>query len=71
MPETGAAVFIPWLMTKYPGEYTLNQTRTLQRRIAQWRLDQGSQEEKMRKIMTTETPWPAVPIEIAASQPSE
>ena len=71
MPETGAAVFIPWLMTKYPGEYTLKQTRTLQRRIAQWRLEQGSQEEKMRKIMTTETPWPAVPIEIATSQPAK
>jgi len=55
--------------TKYLGEYTLKQTRTLQRRIAQWRLDQGSQEEKMREIMTTETPWPALPIEIVASQP--
>lgn len=23
MPETGATMFIPWLMTKYLGEYTL------------------------------------------------
>ena len=52
MPETGGKKLIQWLMDKYPGEYTVGQTRTLQRRVAQWRQEQGSQEEKMRALMT-------------------
>jgi hypothetical protein len=52
MPETGGKELLQWLMGKYPGEYTVGQTRTLQRRVAQWRQEQGSQEEKMRALMT-------------------
>ena len=66
MPETGATILMPWLMAKYPGEYTVKQTRTLQRRIALWRLEQESQEKKMREFMITE---PALTIEIAAAKP--
>lgn len=58
MPETGGKKLIQWLMSKYPGEYSLGQTRTLQRRIAQWRQEQGSQEDKMRTLMTTATQVP-------------
>lgn len=50
-PETAATALIEWLMAKYPGEYTVGHTRTLQRRIAQWCLEQGSQEERMRALM--------------------
>ena len=66
MPETGATALMPWLMAKYPGEYTVKQTRTLQRRIALWRLEQESQEKKMRELMITE---PALTIEITAAKP--
>jgi len=55
MPETGGKELIQWLVDKYPGEYTVGQTRTLQRRVAQWRQEQGSQEEKMRALMTATT----------------
>ena len=58
MPETGGKELIQWLMGKYPTEYTVGQTRTLQRRIAQWRQEQGSQEEKMRALMTATTQPP-------------
>ena len=69
MPETAATKLIPWLMAKYPGEYSAKHTRTLQRRIAQWRLEQGSQEEKMRALMITEKEsLPAFTIETAASE---
>lgn len=54
MPEMTAIDLIAWLMKKYPGEYALKQTRTLQRRIAQWRLEQEGQEKKMRALMVTE-----------------
>ncbi len=58
MPEIGGKELIQWLMGKYPGEYTVGQTRTLQRRVAQWRQEQGSQEEKMRTLMTAITEPP-------------
>lgn len=56
MPETNAKEIILWLMEKYPNQYAEGQTRTLQRRIAQWRRDQESQEEKLRALMINETP---------------
>jgi len=55
MPETNAKEIILWLMEKYPNQYAEGQTRTLQRRIAQWRRDQESQEEKLRALMINET----------------
>ena len=60
MPETGGKELIQWLMGKYPGEYTEGQTRTLQRRVAQWRQEQGSQEDKMRALMTGATQPPLI-----------
>jgi hypothetical protein len=56
MPETNAKEIILWLMEKYPNQYTKGQTRTLQRRIAQWHRDQESQEEKLRALMVKENP---------------
>ncbi len=58
MPETGGKELIQWLMSKYPGEYSVGQTRTLQRRIAHWRQEQGSQEVKMRALLTSTTQSP-------------
>ena len=55
MPESAATALIQWLMVKYPGEYNVGHTRTLQRRIAQWRQEQCNLEEKMRALMTAET----------------
>ena len=71
MPETGGKELIQWLMSKYPGEYSVGQTRTLQRRIAYWRQEQGSQEEKMRALLTSTTQSP-LPYSItpAGVQPS-
>ncbi len=51
MPETTAVELIRWLMGKYQGKYSVGQTRTLQRRIAQWRQEQESQEKKLRTLM--------------------
>ena len=50
-PEITAKQIIDWLMSKYSDKYSLRQTRTLQRRIAQWRLEQESQEEKLRTLI--------------------
>lgn len=58
MPDTGGKELIQWLMDKYPGQYTVGQTRTLPRRVAQWRQEQGSQEEKVRALMTATTQAP-------------
>ena len=55
MPETTAVELIRWLMGKYQGKYSVGQTRTLQRRVAQWRREQESQEEKLRVLMTDDT----------------
>ena len=55
MPESAATALIQWLMVKYPGEYNVGHTRTLQRRIAQWRQEQCNMEEKMRAVMIAET----------------
>ncbi len=51
MPEMTAKQIIEWLMRKYTNQFSLGQTRTLQRRIAEWRLQQESQEEKLRGLM--------------------
>jgi hypothetical protein len=58
IPETTARTVIQWLMEKYPSQFSAGQTRTLQRRIAQWRKEQESQEEKLRALMINETPPP-------------
>jgi len=36
-PENNAKKMVMWLMDKYPDKFSIGQTRTLQRRIAQWR----------------------------------
>jgi len=58
MPETTAREIIQWLMGKYPNQFSLGQTRTLQRRIAQWRQEQESQEDKLRALMINQMPSP-------------
>ncbi len=60
IPETTAKATIEWLMDKYPSQFTLGQTRTLQRRIAAWRQTQQSQEERLRALMLNDTS--ALPI---------
>ena len=45
---------IGWLMKKYPDQYNVGQIRTLQRRFAQWRQEQLSQEARLRAIMFDE-----------------
>ena len=57
MPGSTAAALIQWLMVKYPGEYNVGYTRTLQRRIAQWRQEQYNLEEKMRALMIAVYEW--------------
>lgn len=59
-PETTAKAIVEWLMDKYPSQFTLGQTRTLQRRIAEWRQSQQSQEERLRELMFSETPTLAI-----------
>ncbi len=56
VPEITATSIIEWLMRKYPGQFTLGQTRTLQRRMANWRQEQQSQEDKLRVLMSSSTP---------------
>jgi hypothetical protein len=58
MPATVARELIQWLMGKYPGEYSMGQTRTLQRPIAEWRQDQESHVKKLRALMVNNTPPP-------------
>ncbi|MCG6202888.1 hypothetical protein KSO91_16910, partial [Psychromonas antarctica] len=53
-PENNAKKIILWLMDKYPDKFLIGQTRTLQRRIALWRQNQASQEEKLRDLMINE-----------------
>ena len=55
-PEIVAREIIQWLMEKYPGEYSMGQTRTLQRRIAEWREEQISHVKKLRALMVNKTP---------------
>jgi len=52
-PELNAVNIIKWLMEKHPEKSFYAQTRTLQRRIAQWCLTQESNEEKLRVLMLT------------------
>ncbi len=47
MPEITAKATIEWLMVKYPNQFTLAQTRTLQRRIKDWRQAQQKLGEKI------------------------
>lgn len=62
-PETTASEIIRWIMGKYPNQFSINQTRTLQRRIAQWRQEQESQEDRLRALMTNQMlPPPAYSI---------
>ena len=51
MPETTGKSIIEWLMVKYPNQFTLAQTRTLQRRVRDWRLTQQSLEERLRALL--------------------
>jgi Integrase core domain len=51
MPELTAKQVIEWLINKYGNEYSLGQTRTLQRRIAEWHHQQENHEEKLRNLM--------------------
>ncbi|WP_351089663.1 transposase family protein [Shewanella sp. S1-49-MNA-CIBAN-0167] len=53
-PENNARKIILWLMDKYPDKFLIGQTRTLQRRLALWRQNQASQEEKLRDLMINE-----------------
>lgn len=55
MPETTAKEIIAWLMDKYASQFTVGQTRTLQRRISEWRQTQQSLEERLRALMLNET----------------
>jgi len=59
-PEATARAIIQWLMEKYPSQFCAGQTRTLQRRIAQWRQEQEGQEKKLRALMINETPPPPI-----------
>lgn len=54
MPETSAKEIIAWLMAKYPNQFTVAQTRTLQRRICEWRHTQQSLEDSLRTLMLNE-----------------
>ena len=51
MPELSAKQVIEWLINKYGNQYSLGQTRTLQRRIAEWHHQQENHEEKLRNFM--------------------
>lgn len=55
-PELTAKDIIDWLMGKYPGQHPHGQIRTLQRRIAQWRLESQNQEEKLRELLNVVKP---------------
>jgi len=55
MPEMTARQIIDWLMSKYTNQFSIGQTRTLQRRIAEWRQQQESQEEKLRTLMLNDS----------------
>lgn len=50
-PETYAREIIEWLANKYPGKFSKAHTRTLQRRIQEWRIQTKGYEEKMSELM--------------------
>jgi len=54
IPEMTAKETIKWLMDKYPDQYHVGQIRTLQRRFAEWRQEQLSQEARLRALMLNE-----------------
>jgi hypothetical protein len=54
MPETTAKEIIKWLIGKYPNQFTEAQTRTLQKRICDWRQTQQSLEKRLRTLMLHE-----------------
>jgi len=45
---------VAWLMDRYPDQYNVGQIRTLQRRFAEWRHEQLSQEARLRALMLNE-----------------
>ncbi len=53
-PETNACEILDWLIIKHPEKYSKSHTRTLQRRIANWRKEQESQEDKLRLLMMSD-----------------
>ncbi|MEE8057362.1 MAG: DDE-type integrase/transposase/recombinase [Pseudomonadales bacterium] len=50
-PECASTAMLKWLIGKYPDNVKPSHLRTLQRRIADWRRQQQSQEDKLRAIM--------------------
>lgn len=50
-PQTYASEIIEWLANKYPGKFSKAHTRTLQRRIQEWRIQTKGYEEKMGELM--------------------
>ena len=54
MPETTAKEIIKWLIGKYPNQFTEAQTRTLQRRVCDWRQTQQSLEQRLPTLMLQE-----------------
>lgn len=58
MPETTASGIIQWIMEKYPNQFFTDQTRTLQRRIAQWRQEQENHEKTLRTLMVNRMALP-------------
>jgi len=50
-PDSYAREIIEWLSEKHPGQYTMSQVRTLQRRIGEWRLREQSYQLKMTQLM--------------------
>lgn len=51
-PESYAREIIEWLSIKYPGQFSIGQVRTLQRRIHVWRLHDRGYETKMSQLMS-------------------
>ena len=51
-PESYAREIIEWLTIKYPGQFSIGQVRTLQRRIHAWRLHDRGYETKMSQLMS-------------------
>lgn len=50
-PHSTAREIIEWLSVHYPGQYNLNQIRTLQRRISSWRLRDKGYQAKLTELM--------------------
>jgi hypothetical protein len=57
-PESYAREIIDWLSEKYPGEFSKAHTRTLQRRISEWRLKDRNYQMNMSQLMGREVALP-------------